>query len=291
MTGVVHLVTVLLLPGVLWAVDPDGFDGTGAPWATMQDLAADTIGVEVTNTWHPDYAQHVLDLEYCEDTGELLFVSNLDNKIFIADPADGSYVGEIDRPAGLAGFGVAWDGDEYFINSWISGNIYHSDGGGTWSSYANPAGTGGRGLNCWDYYDPALLESFSSEPVYRLMVFDPDGSGQTVWDLPGISEQISGITGYDVGTDPVTGMPTGLIATCYDEHFFYFFNPGTPFQLWGVAPCPVTVLKSLGLASTGGCEFYWSYQATDGLYYVSEIYAPISGALESDTWGAIKSSF
>jgi hypothetical protein len=283
---------LILFAGSALAIDSDGCAETASS-AAVPGGGSDDITITVLNTWQPSYAQQILDLEWRSSDQTLLFISSVDNKIFIADPDDGAYVGEVARPAGLVGFGIAWDGTEYYINAWNDGQIYHSDGGGTWTPFANPAATGGRGLQYYDFTGVCMYEAYSSDPVFQAMEFDPDGTGLTAYDLAGIPGQISGITGHEMMT--TSGMtPYGLIATCYNYPSFYFYHfTGSGFTQYDTAPCPVAVTKSLGLTFTDYTRgtFFWSYQGTDGFYYVSELLIPVLGALEEDTWGAIKSQF
>jgi hypothetical protein len=287
------LVLTLVLSGIAFAVDPDGFDGGGFQ-APVQSAGSNDITITILNTWQAGYASHVLGLDYRPSDGVLLFISSSDNKIFIADPDDGSYIGEVARPAGITGFGVAWDGSEYYVNSWNQSVIYHSDGAGSWASYSNPAGTGGRGLLFDDFGSAVLLEAYSSDPTYQAMSFNPDGSGFEAFDLEGIPGQLSGIAGHPMVTSSGDRAPVGLIATCYNFANFYFYMwNGTGYTLYDTEPCPTSVTKSFGLTFTDLSRgtFFWSYQGTDGLYYVAELQIDVLGALEPETWGAIKSLF
>lgn len=287
---------LFVMSGAAIATDPDGFDGTGLQ-APVPGPGSDDITITVLNTWQADYASHVLGLAYRSSDGALLFISSIENRIFIADPDDGSYMGEVARPAGLVGFGVAWDGSEYYVNSWTGSLVYHSDGAGQWSSFANPAGTAGRGLLSDDTGSAVLLEAYSNDPssTYQAMSFDTSGGGLEAFDLDGIPGQLSGIAGHPMATASADRAPSGLIATCYNYPTFYFYIwSGSGYALYDSAPCPGSVFKSLGLTFTDLSRgtFFWSYQGTDNQYYVSELDIPvIGGALEPTTWGEIKSLF
>ena len=274
------LAAVLLALALAFAADQNGAEAQGQETAVPP--SSDDISITMLNTWQALYASHILGLEYRDDVGDILFVSNLNNKIFIADPDDGAQLGSIDRPAGMYGFDVAWDGTEYYVNGWSTSAIYHGTGGG-WTSFTNPAGTNGRGMA----FDGAQLwESNSSAGAYT---FNTDGTGALACALPGINLQISGLATFPL---PTENQPCGLMVTCYNQPTFYFYTyNGSSITPIGSAPCPTTVTQSLGLTySQTRDTFFWSY-VYGGAYYVAELDIEMGAALEKDHWGNIKTQF
>jgi hypothetical protein len=279
--AVKYTIMLMAVCSLAFATDQDGADIPGQE--TVIPEGSDDITIDVLNTWQAPYASHILGLEYKSTDNTLLFVSSLNNKIFIANPDNGTQIGSIDRPAGMVGFDVAWDGTEYYINGWGSTTvIYHGTGSG-WTSYANPSGANGRGL-CFDGAD--MWESNQ----LTCYTFETNGTGATAYTLPGIPGQISGLTTFPIpiGTD----QACGIMATCYNTAVFYFyaFNGSTITPLGSIA-CPLSVSNSYGLAYAGPRgTFFWGYLA-GGQYYVSELDIDLGMALSRDTWGAIKTEF
>jgi hypothetical protein len=262
-----------------FATDQDGGDVPGQQ--TVVPDETDDITIEVLNTWQAPYASHILGLEYKGTDNTLLFVSSLNNKIFIANPDNGAQLGSIDRPAGMVGFDVAWDGTEYYINGWGATTvIYHGTGSG-WTSYANPSGANGRGM-CFDGAD--MWESNQT----TCYTFETNGTGATAYALPGIPGQISGLTTFPLPTD----QACGIMATCYNTAMFYFYVfDGSSITPIGSIACPLTVSNSYGLAfAQPRGTFFWGYLA-GGQYYVSELDIDLGMALTRDTWGDIKTEF
>lgn len=250
----------------------------------------DYIDIDVLNTWQAPYASEILDLSMTS-SGELAFRSDLDMKIFLADPDDGSYIGEILLP-GCSGFGLACLGSSYYINSDTSPYIFHSTGSTAWESFPNPAMFAGTGMtndpNVWD-----TLSEACSQADDRIYSFDYNGAGEEFGVLPEVTGELSGIAAHWVATDGLTELPFALVATCFYQHqFFFFFENGGVYYQYGLEPCPISEQQSLGLAfAPSRSSFFWSYLALDGEYYVSELSIPILGELDSATWGAIKSGF
>ncbi len=278
------LAAALLVSMTAWAVESDGSLSGAAAVPDLPGGGSNAITLTILNTYQPSYAQHYLGIECFDDV--LLFVSSLDNKVFIADPSDLSYVGEVARPGGMYGFDVAWDGSEYYINGWGATTvIYHSDGVSGWTSFSNPSGANGRGM-FYDAEDMYLWESNSSTNIYR---FDTDGTGAVSYPLSGVSDQVSGLTWGP-------GFPTddfgSLIVTHYNTPVMEFYMyTGAGLTLVETVACPdPTATKSYGL---GWCEsrgtLFWSYQNSTG-YHISEVQVDMGGALDQDTWAGIKSS-
>jgi hypothetical protein len=263
-----------------------GGDATPATGSGFYD-----IDIDVVNTWQAPYASEILDLTMTEYGENLLFRSNLDGTIFIADPDDGSLISELIMPE-VSGFGLVHLGSSYYINSDTSPFIYHSTGSTGWESFPNPAGVSGSGMS----NDPDQWNTISeacSQTDRRIYSFDYDGSGEEFGVLPGVTGTLSGIAAHWVATDGLADLPYAIIATSFDQHeFFFYFESGGVYYQYGQEPCPVSVLQSLGLAfAPYRSSFFWSYIGLDGEYYVSELFIPVLGELDSATWGAIKGSF
>jgi hypothetical protein len=278
-----YLAMLLFVTGVAFAVSDDGGDVTG-PQAALPNGGTDDIVVTVLNTWSPTYASHVLDVEYRESDDAVLFISSLNNTVFIADADNGAQLGSVARPAGIVGFGVTWINGEYFINAWNNSNMYHGSGSG-WTSFSNPAGTAGRGLS----YDGEKIWQSNSQAAQYM---NPDGTGATAVPLSGITYQISGLATYPLTTGD--RMPCGLIATCYNESppkfHFYTFDGGSA-TLLGVVNCPGSPTGSYGIAfAQARGTFFWAYLDGSG-YHVSELSITGLTPLDRDTWAGIKSLF
>lgn len=258
--------------------------------SSAEDLM--TIDIDVLNTWQADYALEILDIAWVDNgyEGPLLFRSNQDGMIFMADPDDGSFLGEIPLPPGSSGFGLCFDdyGSRYFINSDISPEVFHTDGAGVWDSFPNPAGAGGMGMAV-DFWSTGLAEvcPTSSNLLYT---FQGDGTGVADYLIQGITGTMSGLAAHEVATSDRLQAPSALVVTCSDQpELFFLFNYGSLYYLYGQEPCPVTVDQSLGITfAKGRNTFFWSYRGLDGEYYVSELFIPILGSLESATWAAVK---
>lgn len=232
--------------------------GDDGSWMTsiapVEGGAGDGPSISVVNTWQAPYSLQILDLEYVDNPEMLLFVSSTENRIYAADPDDGTMIEYLDRPAGISGFGVARTDVEYFVNSWTSSTLYHSDGSGTWSGYANAAGSYGRGIESFQSYPGyCLWESYSvqSSSTYRIFAFNSDGSEVFSADLPGIPGQISGIAVYPLTTPGSCDAPSvGLIVACYDHpSLFFFLVINDTVYPEGSTALPVSVSSSYGLAS------------------------------------------
>lgn len=251
------------------------------------------IEITVINTWQAPYAQQILDLS--SQGGMLVFRSNLDGRIFRADPDNGSYIGELSIPDSCrSGFGLALLPDGFYINCDTSPYIFHNPGSGPWESYPNPAGTPGGALsnNPWEW--GTLIEGYSWASDRGVFIFESDGSGSQYYALPDIWGTVSGIAAHEVATlGRGASSPYALVVTSRDQHeFFFFWSTGSSYYKYAQEPCPVAVQQSLGLAfDFTRRTFFWSYIGMDGEYYVSELFMPILGALDVATWAEVKSSF
>lgn len=257
------------------------FSGTNLD--VYQHESLHNIPIYVGNTWQIPYATDIQDI--CFNWQYLVIRSNSDGKLYLADPDDCSYQGEIPVPAAMDGFGVAFlqDGPAaYCINSSSTPEIGMYDGSDTWAYFPNPAGTGGAGMNFDWSGGPELFEVSSASP-YQFYGIEPDGTGFNTYALPGISDEISGFMPHGVMT--AGGYPPGAcIATTRLGHEFFFYHESSGgMTLYGQEPCPFPVLQSLGLAWKQDLSVFWSYQGLDSLYYVAELYIPVFGGIEDES--------
>ncbi|MCK5115514.1 MAG: T9SS type A sorting domain-containing protein [Candidatus Aegiribacteria sp.] len=238
------------------------------------------IPIVVEETWQIPYALEIQDIAIDWGTGYLIIRSNADGKLFLANPGNCEYQGEIALPAGSDGFGVAASQGMYYINSSTSPMIFYSDGSDTWSEFPNPAATGGAGMDFNDNMFPDLCEAAASSP-YQFYYITPDGSSYDTYGLPGVNGEISGFMGHLIAT--LDFPPSGLIITTrFGHEFFFYHNAGATYTQYGQEPCPVPVSESLGLAWGINGYVYWSYKGQDDEYYISRLMIPVFGGIEDD---------
>ena len=252
--------------------------------------AADPVDIPITvlDTWEITYASDIQDISYNWNTDQIALRSNGDGKIYLADPDDLSLQDEFDLPPDMEGFGlnVVFEPPEgrYYVNSSAEPLIYHTDNGDNWASFSNPAGTDGSGLD-FNYLtgDGELFQGTSVSP-YSFYGMYPDSPDYVIYQLPGVTGEISGLTVHEIMT--VTGYPPyAIITTTRFEHEFLFWQhtPGG-YLLWGQEECPVDVSESLGLFwDWQALTVFWSYLGTDDKYYISELQIPIFGGIENNT--------
>lgn len=265
---------------------------TMAAVSAVTASASGEIPITILNTWQAPYAQQILGMSV---QGEMyVFRSNLDGKIIRFNPDDGAYIGELAIPTAYrSGFGVALLGDGFYIDCDTSPYIYHNPGAGAWDSFPNPAAVGGRGLSNDPSNWTSIVEGYSWAADRGSFAFEGDGTGSEYSSLEGIWGTISGIAAHWVAVDGQSDQPYAMVVTSSDQHeFMFYFRNGSSYYLYGQEPCPVEVQQSLGLAFAPYRDsFFWSYIGMNGQYYVSELFMPILGDLESTTWGSLKSGF
>jgi len=256
----------------------------GATEAQVDFSHFSEIPITVVNTWQLPYASEISDLGFDWQSQTLIIRSNSDGKLFLADPNNCEYIGEVDLPEGSTGFGVAKVQGEYYINSDTAPFILHSDETGTWAVFSNPAGMAGAGMESCNYTD-MLFEASSTNP-YQFYGIEPDGSDFYSCALPGVSSEVSGFTTHDLPT--LHDQPFAVILTTrLDREFFFYLQSGGEYIQYGQEPCPVPVSESLGLTWTSSLNFYWSYIGTDGQYYISELQIPLFGGIEDGPEGLL----
>lgn len=252
------------------------------------------IDIYVEGTWQVPYVTGIQDISYNWDTGQLVLRSNADGLLYLADPWGCAYEGGIPLPEGVStGFGVAWDSwntHEYYINNGQAPLlILHSDGSDSWSSFANPDPTGGSALDFVTYFvggTSGILFQASAAPPWQLYGVETDGSGSSVTALPEVSGAIGGIMAHEVATLYNAEFPTLIVTTRYDHQFHFFEWSGSTYVQYGLEPCPVPVLESLGLTMSGS-YVYWAFKGTDGCYYISALSIPVFGGVVEEASASI----
>ena len=241
----------------------------------------DDIVVTVLNTFQAPYSAHILGMDYVEDDQIIVFNSNTDNKLFMCDPDDGTYVSELalTYTGNPSPFGNCWKVDAgvtAWVNDWSASTIAVWDGS-SWSSISNPAANLGRGM---DFEDPCIWETNSSSAILR---FEPGGAASSY--SPGVPSQMSGLCVFPYETS------TGVMVTCYNTHQFFFYEfDGSSLNSLGVANCPTACNSSLGLTySESRDTYFWSYSSGSG-YTIAELDIEINVGLTPSTWAGIKTA-
>lgn len=242
------------------------------------------IDITVEDTWLIDYAAEVNGMCFDWSQQLLIFRSDLDGKLFLADPADCSCQDSIDLPQGVLGFGVAhdsWGTGEYYINDQISGQIFHSDGSDSWASFPDPAGSAGMGMDSGWY--PGYIYEISGGEPHELHGMKTDGTDHSVYSVPGVSGEVSGFMGNEFAT--LGPQPSGIILTTrYGRDFYFLWIYGdSDYVMYGQEPCPLAVEESLGLTWSPDFRVYWSWLGTDGEYYISRLMIPVFGGIGEGT--------
>ncbi len=243
------------------------------------------IPITVQNIWQIPYATDIQDISLRDQY--LVIRSNADRKLYLADKYDCSLLEEIQVPAFADGFGVAVSSSgpcEYYINSWDVPEILCYDSSDTWSSFSNPAGTSGSGMNLNFTGGPELYEASAQSP-YQFYGIESAGS-YCIYPLSGITGEISGFMPHGLTTDQVEPPSAAIVATRLGHEFFFYMQSSGSMNLYAQEPCPITVLQSLGLVwDPMDFSVYWSYQGLDSLYYVARLEISIFGDIEDEATG------
>ena len=277
---------VLMLAAIAFA-DNDGCNEIGSG-AGSHSAGGDDITLVLVNDWV--IAEKALGLDIFEDGGSAFFILGADNNLDILqayDATSGTPLGALPL-SGANGscFGLAWNNDvaneTYYTDDWAGTDLFFTDDfGSTWSTYPNPAGINGRGMDFdgADYW----ITNGNGGGLWR---FQP-GVGQENIAIPEVPTQPSGVTVFPNGSN------IGVAVTTYNtlSIFFYEWN-GSTLAFIGSAPCPASgVASSYGLAyaETNG-NIFWSYRDTSDNFRIAEFSFDLV-SLEQTSWGAIKSSF
>lgn len=245
----------------------------------------DDITIQVLNTFQCGYSSQILGMDYYNDTGALVFVNNDENKMYVCNPDDGSYISELDLDyaASPDQFGVCIDSNLYlYFNDWDY-NYMHWYDMSAWHIFTNPVGDDGRGMD----FDGEKIWETHYWTANNIVRFDTGGSNVETYETPEITVQQSGLTVFPFGDD------LGVAVTTYSVKNLYFYKfDGSSLVSLGFVNCPMACTNSLGLAySETRNTFFWSYQAA-GSFYISELdidITPIS--LEPATWAGIKADW
>lgn len=262
------------------------------PVAEYQD-----IEIIVTHTWEVPYVTGIQDITYNWDTGQLVLRSNADGKLFLADPWGCAYEGWVSLPEGVTtGSGVAWDPSnthEYYINNGQAPFlILHSDGSDSWSSFPNPDPTGGSALDFDTWFGDGMsdiLFQASAAPPWQLYGMETDGSGSSTAALSGVTGVMGGILAHEMTTLHYDEFPALIVTTRYDHQFHFFYPSGGVYVQYGLEPCPVPVLESLGLTMSESLV-YWAYKGTDGGYCISTLEIPVFGGVADEASASVQGS-
>ena len=242
------------------------------------------IPITVEETWQIPYASDIQGIASDWFWTVLIIRSNADGKLYLADPYNCEYQGEVALPAGADGFGVATIDGEYYINSSTSPMIYHSDGSDSWSEFPNPAANDGAGMDINSHFasNPDLTQATASSP-WKFYQIEPDGSSYETYNLPGVNGEISGFmvnSFYTLDSYPPSGL---ILTTRFGHEFFFYCESGGTYMQYGQEPCPFPISESLGLAWNLDTCVYWSYKGVDGEYYISKLMIPVfGGGIEDD---------
>ena len=242
------------------------------------------IYIEVSDTHPIPYATDIQDICVDNQTGVLAIRSNADGKVYLADNETFEYISEITMPPGISGFGLASNDGSYYINSDIGGHIYTSDGADSWSTFTNPAGLAGAGMDFSHFGPGSILEATVSTP-WRFYAIEPDGSAFDYFTLPGITEDLSGFMGHEICADLIDPPGAAITTTRLGHEFFFYMGQGGNPYLYGQEPCPFPVQESLGLSYQfkGMNDVLWSYRDMDGNYCIAELWIPVFGDIEDET--------
>ena len=242
------------------------------------------VTITVLNTWELTFASDVQDITWCENNHQIVVRSNGDGVLYLLDE-DCNIEGEIELPAGLDGFGVAYDlnNNLYFVNSASTPVVFFSDGSDSWTGFANPAGIQGAGMDIENLFSTDLCQTTSSSPGCLWVIDTGTFTGQS-FSLTGITDEISGIMCHDI----LAGngqLPVALIVTTrYGHEFFFFYESKSGYYLYDQEDCPLDVEESLGLAwKLYNLTVLWSWKGTDGKFYLSELLIPVFGGIEDNT--------
>ena len=284
---VVMLFFLILLPLSAFAdYNSDGFVLSGSSYDVSGGTESDDITITVINTFSCNYSQHILGLDFSSDSNDLVFMSNIDNMMYICNPNNGNMISGIslDYATDPHPWGVCVDGTgTSYINDFEESYL-HWRGTSGWFFMDNPAGKCGKGM---DFDGTRIWETYEFLPD-KIVSFNTDGTGVQFYGIPELgSESPSGLTTFPYGSD------TGIMVTSYDSHYFYFYSfNGSTLTHLGSVSCPVTCSSSYGLTySSIRDTFFWSYKDSSNDYWITELDIEIPGtSLAPATWGSIKTT-
>jgi len=266
----------------------DGCNGVAGPVDPYLHEGTDAVTLTLLNDWV--LAEKALGLDFIQE-GSNHYILGVDNNLDIIqayDPSTCAPVGNLPLDPGNGScFGIAWNNelspsDTYLTNDWVSVSLYYTDNfGSSWTTYANPASSSGRGMDFdgTDYWQT----NTSGGSLWR---FQPTVGAEEI-SVPEVSGTLSGVTVYPAGAN------LGVVVAGYNDSNLHFYEwDGSTMDYIGSAACPVSSLaSSFGLAYAEVSDtIFWSYRDTSGDYHITEL-AFDTSALEQSTWGSIKSTF
>lgn len=173
------------------------------------------------------------------------------------------------------------------INDYSDSVIYSTtDLGVSWTSYANPAGSIGRGMD-FDYENSLVCETCSDQGVYSFSHLSTSG---TFYDLSAsIPSQLSGLAVYEHDGFHylvINRYSPGPNASAY------FFDLDDNLNFLGIAEYPFSVDcdNTYGLTYCDSRDSFFCIYNDGTDSWLVELQLTV-GSLEHSTWGEIKSSF
>ncbi len=281
------LICMLVLSGVLLAMDPDG--GPRAGYETPPPGRAD-ITMTVINDYGLTGFSSPRGLDYVDTSGELIMTDYGSDMLYSLDPDDGTVGGSISSPPAFPDIlGVAvvetapgiW---ELYANDWGTVmDVWMFQG--TWSyAFANPVNVEPRGM---DSDHDGMLWSIDASTRY-LVRFDTSGGNIISWGLTELPAAYAcGLSIFPYEDN------LGIVVGGYSYGSFYFFEfDGANVEYIGSATEPQSSTASYGISySYDRDSFFWLYAAGASNYRITEFELDIETSLTRDTWGGIKTSF
>ena len=276
---------LLLVIAVLAFANNDGCTEISSG-ASSYSSGGDDITLVLVNDWI--LTEKALGLDIF--VGSTVYILGADNNLDIVQAYDAATCTPtnslpLDGANGSC-FGLAWNNDAvndtYYTDDWQSSNLFFTDDFGvSWSTYPNPAGNSGRGMDFdgADYW----ITNGTGGGLWR---FQP-GVGESNIAIPEVPTQPSGVTVFPLGSNVC------VVVTAYQTLSIFFYEwDGATLAFLGSAPCPAAeTYRSYGLAySDANDHIYWSYQDNSSNYRIAEFSFDLV-SLEQSSWGAIKSSF
>ena len=227
----------------------------------------------------------LLGLDEVSHNGDMYIMTPRGDSLYFADRDNGTLADKLPLdPANSTPFGCYPYGSVN-VNDFNNNNIFHStDLGISWTTYTNPAGEEGRGMDV-DYTEGLVWQTYDDTDLISFSHLSPTGDWHDVSSVVG--GQMSGLAIYENGGDH------WLFVTGYNLNWAYIFDLDNSLDYLGTAdyPYPTTFEKSYGLTySSERDTFFWSFKSTNGSCYLIELELEET-ALEQSTWGTIKSSF
>lgn len=266
-------------------VDEDGRDSS-IPQGTLPG-GSDAITLTILNTFQVSSAGMMLGLDTQDGSDQLVLIDSNAQLIRAVAMGTGNPLWTLPTPNTFT-FGCChnWPATYgWYVNRFISTDMYYYFDG-IWSvAFQNPAGSDGRGM---DFQNDGnyIWETYSSGSSYRIYRIDETGgfTSYTVSEVPG---QMSGLAVF-----PYNGN-LGIFVTLYDYQnwFLYEFDGSSMTYIGSGNPGLSNFSGSYGLTYHPDTDtFFWSYKVYGTIRWIAEIQFTES-ALEQSSWGGIKAQF